>query len=76
MDPNEFDPKTFFFMHDLDGNGFWDEDEVKALFLKELDKMYQQGAPEDDLIERAEEMERMREHVFSETDEDGNRLIE
>ncbi|XP_053595794.1 nucleobindin-2 isoform X2 [Microplitis demolitor] len=76
MDPNEFDPKTFFFMHDLDGNGFWDEDEVKALFLKELDKMYQQGAPEDDLIERAEEMERMREHVFSETDEDGNRLID
>ncbi|XP_057334542.1 nucleobindin-2 isoform X3 [Microplitis mediator] len=76
MDRNDFDPKTFFFMHDLDGNGFWDEDEVKALFLKELDKMYQQGAPEDDLVERAEEMERMREHVFSETDTDGNRLID
>ncbi len=30
-------------MHDLDGNNFWDEAEVKALFVKELDKVYQQG---------------------------------
>lgn len=53
---------------DLDGNGVWDQEEVKALFLKELDKLYQQGVPEDDMRERAEEMERMREHVFSESD--------
>lgn len=37
---------------------------MKALFIKELDKVYQSGVPEDDLRERAEEMERMREHVF------------
>lgn len=52
----------------MDGNGFWDHTEVKALFLKELDKMYQAGAPEDDMKERVEEMERMREHVFNEAD--------
>lgn len=43
MDGQDFDPKTFFMLHDLDGNNFWDETEVKTLFVKELDKVYQQG---------------------------------
>lgn len=60
---------------DLDGNGFWDQDEVKALFLKELDKLYTEGAPEDDIYERREEMERMREHVFNEADLNHDGLI-
>lgn len=60
---------------DLDGNGFWDQDEVKALFLKELDKLYNEGAPEDDIYERQEEMERMREHVFNEADLNHDGLI-
>lgn len=55
-------------LHDLDSNGLWDQDEVKALFIKELDKMYAAGAPEDDMRERVEEMERMRETVFQEVD--------
>lgn len=76
MGDQEFDPKVFFRMHDVDGNGFWDQDEVKALFRKELDKMYNEGAPEDDLVERAEEMERMREHVFTEVDRNGDGVIE
>ena len=38
--------------------------QVKALFKKELDKTYDPNAPEDDMREREEEMERMREHVF------------
>ncbi|XP_026280650.2 nucleobindin-2 [Frankliniella occidentalis] len=75
MENQEFDPKTFFYLHDLDGNGVWDFDEVKALFLKELDKMYQAGAPEDDMRERVEEMERMREHVFQEADVNRDGLI-
>uniref|UniRef100_A0A7G3AU08 Putative nucleobindin 2 n=1 Tax=Lutzomyia longipalpis TaxID=7200 RepID=A0A7G3AU08_LUTLO len=75
MTGQEFDPKSFFMMHDLDGNGFWDEMEVKALFVKELDKVYQQGVPEDDMKERAEEMERMREHVFREADTNRDSLI-
>ncbi|KYN26939.1 PREDICTED: nucleobindin-2 isoform X2 [Trachymyrmex cornetzi] len=75
MEDQEFDPKTFFHLHDLDGNGYWDQDEVKALFLKELDKLYTEGAPEDDIYERREEMERMREHVFNEADFDRDGVI-
>lgn len=75
MDAEDFDPKKFFMMHDLDGNGFWDEQEVKALFKTELDKVYQSGMPEDDMRERAEEMERMREHVFKEADTNRDHLI-
>lgn len=60
---------------DLDGNGYWDQMEVKALFKKELDKMYDPNAPEDDLTERYEEMERMREHVFRESDSNKDNLI-
>ncbi|TMW47413.1 hypothetical protein DOY81_007511 [Sarcophaga bullata] len=75
MDKEDFNPHTFFMIHDVDGNGFWDEAEVKALFVKELDKVYQSGLPEDDMRERAEEMERMREHVFQETDTNRDGLI-
>lgn len=64
-----------FINSDLDGNGVWDQDEVKALFLKELDKLYSEGAPEDDIYERREEMERMREHVFNEADLNHDGLI-
>ena len=45
------------------------------LFEKELDKVYNKDAPEDDMKERSEEMERMREHVFKESDIDRNNLI-
>merc|ERR1719394_1990979 len=75
MDPQDWDPKTFFNMHDLDGNGQWDENEVRVLFKKELDKAYDPNAPEDDMREREEEMERMREHVFKESDSNKDRLI-
>eukprot|EP00088_Acartia_fossae_P025565 TRINITY_DN2638_c2_g1_i8.p1 TRINITY_DN2638_c2_g1~~TRINITY_DN2638_c2_g1_i8.p1 ORF type:complete len:551 (-),score=209.50 TRINITY_DN2638_c2_g1_i8:1174-2826(-) len=75
MDAKDFDPKTFFAMHDLDGNGQWDENEVRILFRKELDKVYDPNNPEDDMKEREEEMERMREHVFKESDRDGDRMI-
>ncbi|XP_065348786.1 nucleobindin-2 isoform X2 [Cloeon dipterum] len=75
MNPEDFNPKTFFHMHDLDGNGYWDADEVKTLFQKELDKMYDPNAPEDDMRERREEMERMREHVFNESDVNRDHLI-
>ncbi|XP_076681680.1 nucleobindin 1 isoform X2 [Andrena cerasifolii] len=75
MDGADFNPKTFFFMHDIDGNGVWDQNEVKVLFLKELDKLYAQGTPQQDLLKRAEEMERMREHVFNEADFNKDGLI-
>jgi len=75
MDKQDWDPKTFFAMHDLDGNGQWDDNEVRVLFKKELDKAYDPNAPEDDMKEREEEMERMREHVFKESDTDKNHMI-
>ncbi|CAL8119902.1 unnamed protein product [Orchesella dallaii] len=75
LSPEDFNPKTFFHLHDLDGNGHWDANEVKALFRKELDKMYDPNAPEDDMKERFEEMERMREHVFNETDTNKDQMI-
>ncbi|XP_037034652.1 nucleobindin-2 isoform X4 [Bradysia coprophila] len=76
MEGMDFDPQTFFMMHDIDSNGVWDQNEVKALFVKELDKVYQQGLPEDDMRERAEEMERMREHVFTEADRNRDGVID
>lgn len=60
---------------DIDGNGVWDQDEVKALFLKELDKLYTPGTMQHDLLKRTEEMERMREHVFNEADLNKDGLI-
>lgn len=40
-----------------------------------MDKVYQSGLPEDDMRERVEEMERMREHVFREADTNHDNLI-
>ena len=47
----------------------------QMLFKKELDKVYDPNAPEDDMREREEEMERMREHVFKESDQNKDKLI-
>ncbi len=30
MRAQDWDPKTFFAMHDLNGDRFWDEDEVRV----------------------------------------------
>lgn len=75
MDPNTFDPRTFFSLHDMNGDGFLDETEVEALFNKELDKSYNASNPDDDMRERDEEMARMREHVFGEVDKDKDKMI-
>jgi hypothetical protein len=32
MQPEDWDPKTFFAMHDLNGDGYWEEDELKVRF--------------------------------------------
>ncbi|KAL2724408.1 nucleobindin-2-like [Vespula squamosa] len=75
MGTEDFDLKKFFYIHDIDDNGVWDQNEVKALFIKDLDEMYGKGIPEDDLLEKEEEMERMREHVFNEADLNKDGLI-
>ncbi|ELT97554.1 hypothetical protein CAPTEDRAFT_183512 [Capitella teleta] len=75
LDRDDFNPKTFFHLHDVDGDGYWDEQEIEALFQKELDKVYDPNAEEDDMMERFEEMNRMREHVMKEIDTDGDKLV-
>ncbi|CAJ0610220.1 unnamed protein product [Cylicocyclus nassatus] len=75
MDKDNFDPRTFFALHDLNGDGYWNADELEALFQKELEKLYNETNPDDDPRERMEEMYRMREHVTKQMDKNGDRLI-
>lgn len=72
---SKFEPKTFFNLHDTDSNGYLDEFEIEALFQKELDKIFNVTDPEYDPVEREEEMNRMREHVFTEMDKDSDKVI-
>uniref|UniRef100_A0A8C0GKQ8 Nucleobindin 2 n=1 Tax=Chelonoidis abingdonii TaxID=106734 RepID=A0A8C0GKQ8_CHEAB len=67
LDPNDFNPKTFFKLHDVNNDGFLDEQELEALFTKELEKVYDPKNEEDDMVEMEEERLRMREHVMNET---------
>lgn len=75
MDPNDFDPKTFFNLHDTNGDGYFDEQELEALFTKELEKIYDPAQEEDDMVEMEEERLRMREHVMNEVDTNKDRLV-
>ncbi|XP_070762762.1 nucleobindin-2-like [Enoplosus armatus] len=75
LDPENFDPKTFFKMHDSNGDGFLDESELEALFTKELEKVYNPENEEDDMVEMEEERLRMREHVMNEVDTNQDRLV-
>lgn len=56
MDKEDFDPKTFFAMHDMNGDKYLDRGELESLFQRELDKVYEPGHPEDDPREREEEV--------------------
>ncbi|XP_028916484.1 nucleobindin-2 isoform X2 [Ornithorhynchus anatinus] len=75
LDPNDFDPKTFFKLHDVNNDGFLDEQELEALFTKELEKVYDPKNEEDDMVEMEEERLRMREHVMNEVDINKDRLV-
>lgn len=76
LNPEDFDPKTFFKLHDINGDNVLDPTEVEALFTKEIAKMYDPNNPEDDMREAQEEINRMREHVFKEADLDGNHVLD
>lgn len=43
--------------------------------FSQLDQVYDPNAPEDDMNERYEEMNRMREHVMNELDKDKDKLV-
>ena len=48
---------------------------ISGMFTLQLDKVYDPDAPEDDMMERYEEMNRMREHVMKEVDKDNDAMI-
>lgn len=75
LDPQEFNPKTFFKLHDSNGDGVLDEQELEALFTKELEKVYDPKNEEDDMMEMEEERLRMREHVMQNVDINHDRLV-
>ncbi|TMS36727.1 hypothetical protein L596_003823 [Steinernema carpocapsae] len=52
MDKDTFDPRTFFNLHDLNGDGFWSAEELEALFQLELEKVYNETNPDDDPREK------------------------
>ncbi|KFM74056.1 Nucleobindin-1, partial [Stegodyphus mimosarum] len=68
MPKEEFNPRTFFAMHDVNGDGHLDVEEVEAILLPEVKKLYNPNNEEDDPAEMEEEFHRMREHIFNETD--------
>uniref|UniRef100_A0A7N6BKV3 NUCB1-like N-terminal domain-containing protein n=1 Tax=Anabas testudineus TaxID=64144 RepID=A0A7N6BKV3_ANATE len=66
LDPEDFDPKTFFKMH---GNQHF----LSQQFY--LEKVYNPQNEEDDMFEMEEERLRMREHVMNEVDTNKDRLV-
>lgn len=88
FDRKSFDPKTFFSMHDINGDKVLDTREMEAMFLKEATRMHQRrqkrkgkgkgnGAPDGDVDELVvkEESARMREHVMKNADKDGDGMV-
>ncbi|XP_070562275.1 nucleobindin-2-like [Ptychodera flava] len=72
LEKENFNSKTFFMLHDKNGDFQLDPLELEALFVNELDKIY---GPDSDPREKMEEMSRMREHVMKEVDKDGDFMI-
>ncbi|GBM11416.1 Nucleobindin-2 [Araneus ventricosus] len=75
MPREEFNPRTFFAMHDINGDGHLDVEEVEAILIPEVKKLYNPNNEEDDPVEMEEEFHRMREHIFNETDKNKDSLI-
>ncbi|XP_067654901.1 nucleobindin-2-like [Haliotis asinina] len=75
LEEQEFNPKTFFKLHDIEDDGFWGIEEVEAVLQSELDKVYDGNTPGTDPMERFEEMNRMREHIFKEMDKNKDTRI-
>lgn len=75
MPKQEFDPKVFFQMHDVNGDGFLDQEEVEAVLSIEVKKLYNEKDPSYDKNEMIEEYHRMREHIYKEIDANHDGLI-
>jgi hypothetical protein len=74
LDADQFNPKTFFNLHDTNSDGFLDQAEIETLMLKEAEKIHD-DTPEADPVEKQEEMDRMREHVMKEFDKNNDHML-
>ncbi|CAF3724199.1 unnamed protein product [Adineta steineri] len=74
LEADQFKPKAFFKLHDVNSDGLIDEDELDAIMVKEADKIYE-ATPDADPVEREEEIDRMREHVMKEFDKNNDRML-
>jgi len=75
MAPEEFSLEKYFKLHDIDGSGSWDKQEVTASLMGELNKMYNMSDPslED---KRSAEMESWLEYVYKNGDLNKDGLID
>jgi len=75
LDPESYDSKTLFNLHDKNGDGYLDLYELETTLLSEVDKVYNESDPNTDLRERQEELDRMSEHMMESIDKDADSLI-
>lgn len=71
----DFEPKTFFKLHDLNNDDLLDEFEIEALFENELNKLFNSTVEPFDPMEREEEMNRMRENFDLRIDKDKDGVV-
>ncbi|RXN02601.1 nucleobindin-1-like protein [Labeo rohita] len=57
LDPQEFNPKTFFKLHDTNGDGVLDEQELEALFTKEVDLNHDRLVSLEEFLKSTEKKE-------------------
>lgn len=75
LDRDEFNPETFFALHDTNSDGKLDENEISALMNIEAKKLYDPNDKSYDPKEKMEEIERMRAHFLDEADKDKDRMV-
>ncbi|XP_028417212.1 nucleobindin-2-like [Dendronephthya gigantea] len=75
FDKDQFNPRTFFKMHDKDNDGQLDPYELESLFYREASKIHNSTDPDFDRRALDEEVQRMREHVVKEVDKDNDGFV-
>jgi len=75
LDPKEFDVKTFFNLHDVNGDGHLDINEVESLMQAELSKVYSANNTDDDMVQRYHDMVQMRTRMMLRMDANKDDII-
>lgn len=75
LEKDQFNPRTFFNLHDRDGDGYLDPMELESLFVREASKIHNSSNADYDPRKLNEEVQRMREHVVKEIDKDKDNFV-